>query len=228
MKDAKRIYHDLWNQSLPLFEEGRCEIDRLVNDPADSRRGLTLRARLSDEVISNIEEYTSRLKPYLPNQYFTPCSDLHITILTVISCDSGFRYDPATSDVYCEIIEESIQGLEPPRISFQGMTASPSCLLLCGFPENRSLDKLRDRLRRRLEASDLPSSVDLRYPLKTAHATLMRFTEEQDDISQFTHFIKANRDVSLGTQIIDEIEFVTNDWCHQKANTQIIRTFSSP
>ncbi len=225
MKDAERIYKDLWSKTLPLFESGKYEIDRSINDPTDLRRGLTLRARLSAEVIAQIENYSKNLKPLLPDQYFTPITDLHITVLTVVSCNTDFRYDPMTDTAYCEVIEKSIKDIESPIISFRGITASPSCLLLCGFPENNGLKELRDHLRRWFQTSDLPNSVDFRYPLKTAHATIMRFIENQADISEFTQFIKANKNFSFGAQVIDEIEFVTNDWCHKKNNTNIIRTF---
>lgn len=225
MKNGEKIYNDLRDETFPLFESGKCEIDSSITDPADKRRGLTLRAMLSTEIISQVEEYSKNLKPLLPNQYFTPSSDLHLTVLTVVSCNAEFRYDPMTDDAYCKVIEESIKDIQPPQISFRGITASPSCLLLCGYPENDSLKLLRNRLRERFKTSQLPNSVDFRYPLKTAHATIMRFTENQGDISEFTQFIKANDNCSFGTQIIDEIEFVANDWCHKKNNTKIIRSF---
>jgi 2'-5' RNA ligase len=225
MKDAEKLYADMWRKSLHYFEEGRYEIDPIINDPNDMRRGLTLRAKLSPEILGEVEEYTKALKAFIPNQYFTPRSDLHLTVLTVVSCHSGFHHNPAMDDIYCEVISECMKDIPPPRITFRGLTASPSCLLLRGYPENNSLNELRDRLRVGLKKSGLPNSVDVRYFLKTAHATIMRFVVQNNAITEFTRFVKGSQKHTFGSQTIDQVEFVANDWCHKKTNTKVIRIF---
>ncbi|MEI6891458.1 MAG: hypothetical protein V5783_04715 [Pontiella sp.] len=224
MNDAEIIYTELWDKSMRVFDRGRCEIDSQINNPSDLRRGLTLRAKLSPEVISQIQEFTSTIKNLLPTQYFTPISNLHLTVLTVISCTHDFHYNSALDDAYCEIIMKCMENLTPPSITFNGITASPSCLLLRGYQEDRSLWELRRRLREQFRKSSLPNSVDLRYPLKTAHTTLMRFVNEPDNMAEFTAFIKENKNHFFGRQMVNEIEFVTNDWCHKFHNTKIIKT----
>lgn len=226
MKDAEQIYTDLWSKALHLFEAGQYETDSLINDPADMRRGLTLRAMLTPEVASEVEKYTEAIKALIPNQYFTPTPELHMTVLTVVSCNSDLRHRPEMDDLYCETIRECISDIPPPRIAFRGITASPSCLLLRGYPENERLEELRDRLREQFKASTLPSSVDFRYSLKTAHVTIMRFTEPQNDMAEFTRFIKETQNHPFGGQTIDQVELVINDWCHKKKNTKLIRTFN--
>lgn len=226
MKDAEQIYTDLWSKALHLFEAGQYETDPLINDPADLRRGLTLRAMLDPEIASEIKKYTEAIKTFIPSQYFTPISELHLTVLTVVSCNSDICHKPETDDLYCEVIQECIRDLPPPRIALRGITASPSCLLLRGYPENDCLEELRNRLRGRFKESTLPSSVDFRYSLKTAHVTIMRFTDPQRDIAEFTHFIKETQNRPFGNQTIDQVELVANDWCHKKENTRLVRTFS--
>lgn len=225
MNGPENIYAELWKQTIPLFERGYYETDPLIDDPADVRRGLTLRAKLPETLVSAVEEYTEKLRILLPNQYFTPGSDLHLTLLTVISCSPDFHHNPEMNEVYCALIGECVRNLSPLRITFTGITASPSSLLLCGYPENTDLQTLRDRLRKQLHTSSLPNSADFRYPLITAHVTIMRFVRERSDISRFTRFIKESRNHPFGTYTIDEVEFVSNDWCHKKSNTCLIRSF---
>ena len=224
-REAATIYSDLWNDALPHFESGKCEIDRLVADPHDKRRGLTLRAKLSPTVAADVRAYADQILGYVPNQYVTPPENLHVTILTVVSCYADYSRAPELDDEYCEIIEECIKGVRPFRIDFSGISASRSTLLLCGFPQDGNLETLRSNLRTRLASSGLESSADLRYPLRTAHATILRLIACPDDLPGFVRFIKANKMRISGSQHVDELEFVVNDWCHKTENTQVIRTF---
>lgn len=225
MKPAKTIYDDLWKKTRPLFQQDQHTTDPLISNPNDMRRGLTVRARLNPEVISRVEAFTGALRDFAPDQYFTPASDLHLTILAVIGCHEGFSLNPALEKSYIEIMSKCIQGIPPPRIQFSGITASPSCILLQGYPENNSLADLRNRLREQFKASPLYHSMDARYPIKTAHSTIMRFQKPQSALAEFTRFLSENRNRDFEMQDIDEIELVCNDWCHRKANTRIIAAF---
>lgn len=189
------------------------------------RRGLTLRARLNPEVISHVVAFTDDLQTFAPDQYFTPASDLHLTILAIIGCHEGFSLNPALEEYYIEIISKCIQGISTPRIKFSGVTASPSCILLQGHPENNHLAELRNRLREQFKTSSLPHSMDKRYPIKTAHTTIMRFEHPQHSLRDLTRFLSENRDRDFGIQDVGEIELVCNDWYHRKANTRIIAAF---
>lgn len=226
MKQVKQIYDVLWSNSLPLFQQNRCETDPLIADPNDRRRGLTLRIRPNAYIISKIEQFTETLRTVAPNQYYPPTSDLHLTALTIVSCREGYCCDDDMGKAYADAIAECIRGLPPPHIEFHGITASPSCLLVQGFPQNDSLAALRKLLRERFKTSPLPNTIDSRYPARTAHITIMRFHESQDDLGGFVRFLTENIDYQFGIQEVDEMELVHNDWYHKKANTKIISTFS--
>ena len=225
MKHAKTIYDELWNKTRPLFQQDQHKTDLLISDSNDQRRGLTVRARLTPEVISRVEAFTDALRYFVPDQYFTPAADLHLTILAVVGCHEGFSLKPALEKSYIEIISKCIQDIPPPRIQFSGLTASPSCILLQGYPENNHLAELRNRLREQFKASSLPHSMDKRYSIKTAHATIMRFQHPQNSLRALTRFLSENRDRDFGIQDLDEIVLVCNDWYHRKANTRVIAAF---
>ncbi len=226
MRDAQAIYDDMWNKALPLFQRDQVEADPLIMDPYDARRGLTLRARPGRELVRKIEDFTRQLKPIIPDQYFIPASDLHLTILSIISCSVGVSRDEIPDPAYIKTIAECIGGLPFPRIKFRGITASPSCLLLRGYPENNRLTELRTRLRDAFRNSTLPSSIDARYAIRTAHITVMRFQTPQRFLAGFTQFITANKDHEFGILEIGEIELVSNDWYHKKENTRLLHTFT--
>lgn len=225
MNHAKIIYSDLWNKTRLLFQQDQHKTDPLIADASDMRRGLTVRARLSPDVISKVEAFTVALRSVAPDQYLTPASDLHLTILAVVGCHEGFSLKPALQKSYIEIISKCIQDIPPPRIQFSGVTASPSCILLQGYPENNHLAELRNRLREQFKASFLPHSMDKRYSIKTAHATIMRFQHPQKSLRDLTRFLSENRDRDFGIQALDEIELVCNDWYHRKSNTRVIAAF---
>jgi len=225
MDDVQTIYDDLWSTTFPLFQQGQYEIDPLINDPEDTRRGLTLRARLNPGIILKIEEFTQKLRSVVPDQYFIPASDLHLTVLAVINCQSGVQYDNDRAQSYIKAVSDCIEDLPAPRIEFTGITASPSCLLLQGYPENDSLERLRNRLRESFKTSDLPHSVDARYRIKTAHVTIMRFQKRQASLRGFAQFISAHKNHRIGIEEIQEVELVANDWYHKSDITKAIQVF---
>lgn len=226
MKQAKQIYDDLWNLSIALFQQNRCETDPLIADPNDRRRGLTLRIRPNADIVAKIVAFTDKLRTVAPNQYYPPASDLHLTALTIVSCRDGFSCDEDMGKAYAEAIAECIEDLPHPHIAFKGITASPSCLLVQGLPQNDSLTLLRERLRSKFKDSPLPNTIDSRYPARAAHVTIMRFQESQDDLGRFVQFITENRDHPFGTQKVEGLGLVHNDWYHKKANTRLISTFT--
>ena len=129
------------------------------------------------------------------------------------------------NDAYVELLTHALQSCDPIRIAFKGITASPSCIMLRGYPQDDGLRLLRKRLRAAFKESAITSTVDHRYVLTTAHATLMRFVNPSDEIAAFTQFIRQCRDCFDEVQVVDQIELVLNDWCHQQQNTKLIRSF---
>lgn len=76
---------------------------------------------------------------------------------------------------YVAIIKKSLIGIPETTINFQGITASPSAIMLQGFTNSNSLDDLRNSLRINFTNSGIEESIDKRYSINTAHATVARF-----------------------------------------------------
>lgn len=223
--DLKTHYDSLWKQTLPKFKRAQFEFDPLINAAEDTRYGVTLLARPSDEVKQNILKPLDKIKSVAPNQYYYPDSDLHLTVLSIISCYAGFTLDEIDPLEYRDLISSAIDSVSPFRIQFKGLTASPSCILVQGFPENDQLNKLRNNLRNKFNQSKLQHSIDQRYKLQTAHMTVIRFKEPFKDSPKFVRTISDLRDHHFGSCLIKHLELVGNDWYQQEDKVKLISTF---
>lgn len=223
--DLAAHYHHLWETSRQGFETGKFELDPLLDNPNDLRRGLTLVARPSLEVKENMQLVLQELLQLEPEQYAYPASDLHITLLSIVSCYSGFQLDSVTVEDYASLIRESLKEIEPFTVAFAGVTASPSCVLAQGFPADDTLAQLRDRLRKVFKVSGLEQSIDARYAIQTAHATLLRFRKPLRHPQAFLQKLDELRNFSFGCSTITEAEFVYNDWYQRERHVQVLATF---
>lgn len=216
-------YNQLWRQSLERFRDRRFDCDPYLQGKKDTRYGLTLRAVPSPAVKVSVTQALADIQSAAAGSYFYPPSDLHITVLSVISCYPGFALDAINLEEYMGTIENVTENVTPFRIQFRGITASPSCILIQGFPEDNQLNNLRDNLRRAFNQSELQHSIDKRYELQTAHMTVIRFRQPPDQPEQFIEKLRAYRDVDFGSYIIDELELVGNDWYQREVNLEMIR-----
>ena len=219
-------YSKLWTQSLEKFRDGGFECDPYLQGKEDRRYGLTLRARPSDVVSEEINQMLADIQAVSPNQYYYPKSDLHLTILSVISCYVGFTLGAINPGAYVQIIRSVAEHIPPFCIRFRGVTASPSCILVQGFPDDNQLNDLRDLLREAFSQSGLQHSVDARYRLETAHVTAIRFRKPPVKPANFVKKLAEYRDCDFGRCIIDELELVGNGWYQQKGNVEMVRRFT--
>ena len=89
--DLKAHYRKLYVESLEMITADRYELDTLIDSKDDRRFGITLVIRPSDEVKEAIQSFLEALKKVEPYQYYYPSSDIHITVMSIISCYEGFN-----------------------------------------------------------------------------------------------------------------------------------------
>lgn len=225
-QQLQQHYDSLWQQSLSGFEQHQFETDAYLattNRPADSRYGLTLLARPSLQVQQQIQRSMASLMQLEPHQYYYPASDLHLTILSLISCYAGFALSQIDTAAYLQLVQQAITNTGPLRLHFRGITASPSCVLVQGFFADNQLNKLRQQLRLAFQQSALQHSIDQRYSLQTAHMTVVRFQQQPSKPEPFFNSIKALRQQDFGSCLIEELELVGNDWYQRQENTVLIK-----
>lgn len=223
--NLKRHYDTLWKESLQTFKRNKFKFDPQIDSASDTRFGITLLARPSKEVKQEISKTLKEINAVAPNQYYYPDSDLHITTLSIISCYQGFSLKSIKPTEYCSLIQSAVDYVSPFHIRFRGLTASPSCILIQGFPENNQLNRLRNRLRDNFNQSGLEHSIDKRYKLQTAHITAIRFKEPFSDADKFVKTISNFRNKDFGSCLVDQLELVVNDWYHKKDKVTELHTF---
>lgn len=223
--DLEQHYHQLWTRSVQQFESGHYEYDPMIDAPVDSRRGITLLARPTLNVRMAIETMLSDLKASEPEQYYYPITDIHLTVLSIISCYEDFSLSLIDATQYVALVQEVINAQKPFKIQFRGITASPSCLLIQGFPLDNALKKIRNGLRQRFQNSGLQHSIDKRYAIQTAHSTVVRFRKPLTQPEAFLQKVETYQEVDFGMFDVNELELVFNDWYQKTGITGMLAKY---
>ncbi|MCY7420719.1 MAG: hypothetical protein LH478_03140 [Chitinophagaceae bacterium] len=216
-------YKKFWAEALKKFKKGQFEYDRLIDDRNDHRYGLTILIRPSDVIKQAINQLLMHLKALEPDQYYYPCTDMHVTVLSVISCYNGFTRASFNRDDYTHVVKQSLKNIHPFKLHFQGITASPAGILAQGYPDGM-LNLMRKNLRTFFKKSGLETSFDTRYAIVAAHSTIMRFKHPLNNPEKFIQVLKEYRHHEFGCMHVSEIELVFNDWYQRKEKGFTIAT----
>lgn len=219
-------YNQLYKTSSEAILAQKYSLDLDLHNPSDSRYGATILIRPSEKIKDKIQSFLDDLKKIEPNQYYYPNSDIHITVLSIISCYEGFSLDKIVPDDYIKIIQESLKELDKIKIKFRGITASNSAIMIQGFPTDETLNNLRDKLRENFRKTTLEQSIDSRYSISAAHATVMRFTEELQNPEKLIAKTNEFRDFDFGEFTVEKLELVLNDWYQREENTIHLAQFN--
>jgi 2'-5' RNA ligase len=121
------------------------------------------------------------------------------------------RPDARLAD-YQAAVRAALEGTPPFAIDFTGVTVSPGAVLAQGYPRGPALEALRARLRAQLRARGLDDTLEQRYRIVTAHATLLRFVRPLADPAALAALLADVRPQPLGVLQARELELVVNDW----------------
>lgn len=212
-------YNELYKKSSEAILAGNYKLDAQINNESDSRFGITFLIRPSEIIKANIQSFLDELKAIEPNQYYYPDSDIHITLMSIISCYDGFTLDAINVHEYIDLIQQSLVILDKIKIEFRGATASPSAIMIQGFPTDESLNNFRDKLREDFKKSSLQQSIDSRYAISTAHSTVLRFQEKLENPQKLMQVVEKYRDYDFGEFQVENLELVYNDWYQREKNT---------
>lgn len=218
-------YKKLYNESIKKISSDNYETDQLIDSDKDKRFGLTLLIRPSNEIKKEIQKFIKKFKEIEPNQYYYPNSDIHITVMSIISCYNGFDMSKIDLQKYVELTEKCLLKGVDLNITFKGITASPSGVMIQGFMSNSELNDIRDRLRKEFKNSNLEQSLDKRYSIQTAHSTIIRFKSELSQKEKFLELLNKNINYDFGTFNVNKFELVYNDWYQREQYVKNIYEF---
>ena len=225
--DLKQHYTALYNESIEKIVTNTYQIDNQIDSLSDRRFGITLLIRPDSQTKKNIQDFLDELKQIDPEQYYYPSSDIHITVLSIISCYDGFDLETISIPDYIAIIEKSLVGIQDVAINFQGVTASPSAIMLQGFTNSDSLDDLRNNLRTNFTDSGLQESIDKRYSINTAHSAVARFRKEISHTEKLIAVLEKYRNFDFGKFKVEKYHLVYNDWYQRKQFVKELHEFQS-
>ncbi|WP_428667922.1 2'-5' RNA ligase family protein [Runella sp.] len=224
--DLEQHYHQMWTHAVRQFTVGNFEYDSLTDAGSnDQRRGITLLARPSETVKEAVGKMLRDLHTSEPQQYYYPVTDIHVTVLSIISCYAGFSLSLIDIEAYKALVQKVLKNHKSFKVTFSGLTASPGSLIIQGFPEDDTLNDIRNTLRRRFRNSELQHSIDKRYAIQTAHSTVVRFKEPLADSETFLRKAKKYKEVDFGTFEVNELELVFNDWYQKAENTVVLAKY---
>lgn len=216
------IYQQLWAEAVSAFERGAPQIDPNLSDKGnDLRRGVTLAFRPTTAVWTKVENFLDQLAEVSPGQYLYQPEELHVTVLSIISGTEFWRREIRSLAAGRAIINEVLSRQRFFKISFRGVTASPSAVMIQGFPVGDGLEKLREELRAAFARNGLDGQLDRRYKITFAHMTVMRFQRTDADWKRLKEFLAENRDTDFGEMEVSRIQLIWGDWY---ASSNIART----
>lgn len=218
-------YKKLYNESIRKISSDNYEIDDLIDSNKDNRFGITLLIRPSIEIKERIHTFITEIKKIEPNQYYYPNSDIHITVMSIISCYDGFDLKTIDLAKYIKLTEKCLAEKKDLNITFRGITTSASGIMIQGFMDNNELNDIRNRLRKEFKNSNLEQSLDKRYSIQTAHSTIVRFRTELNQKGKLLEFLDKNLNYQFGTFKVNEFELVYNDWYQRKKHVKEIHKF---
>ena len=224
--NLKEHYTKLYQDSIQKIQLDSYQVDNLIDSNNDKRFGITLLLRPDNPVKINIQKFLSEIKSIEPNQYYYRNSDLHVTVMSIITCYDGFNLSQIKIEDYVDTIKKSIRGINCFDIEFNGLTASQNCLMVQGFLTNDTLNQVRDNLRINFKNTILEQSIDKRYAIQTSHSTILRLKNQLNDKEKFLQKVNEYRDFYFGTFEVNTLELVFNDWYQRKEFVKTLYKFS--
>lgn len=224
-EELQTHYDQMWNSSVDKLTRGEYFIDPNLK-VRDNRMGITLRIRPDEVTIDKISTFQKELCEVLPEQFHYPKETVHMTVLSIVSCsEENHLSDLNDCKLYIDLISEVLENERSFEIEHSGVTLGDVGLLLQGFPKQDALNALRERIRGKLEESELASALEKRYKINSAHSTVMRYQQELKNIAGFVSWSERQRDRKLGVTKVGKLELVMNDWYHSPEQTKICKTW---
>lgn len=207
-KELDSLYKSIDQKGKAAILKNQFADPYLCQVKADSRRGLTLLARLPVHVGRNIGYAQQKLRIANPNLYCYPLADLHPTVLDLIGARADFSLAPADLAAYQNSIKELLANCRPFSVTLQGLIASPSGILAAGYYSDE-LFELREALRLKL-AKELPLAE--RYQTASGHVTIAHFKAPLNDSNGLLFDLAKMDQLRFGSFVVKQVDLVIHDW----------------
>ena len=208
------LYEKIDFEGREAIRNRREMIDPVLNHlEQDKRLELTLLIHIGGTVAGSLKAFMDEMRKLEPDQYFYPESDLHVTVLDLISADQNFERNRLVIDESLELAKSAISGLPPFCIDFNGIITSNAAVLAKGYYTG-GLRNLRDRLR----SIAMEQGFDLRerYQSISAHSTIIRYKSALQNREKFLTTLEKYKRFNIGGLKVNELELVIHDWYNRR------------
>ncbi|MDN2665493.1 hypothetical protein OW495_02120 [Vibrio sp. 14N.309.X.WAT.E.F5] len=210
------IYDDMWQRFELALKRNEYELDPYLSElENDTRRGITALAYLNQGNSSTINEiirFQKEVRELEPKQYYHPSNELHLTVLSVISCLPEFAVTEIDVNPYIDVFRSALKNAGKIEIRYHGVSASPNCIVIQGFPTSDTLERLRNELRTQLTEAGVRVTFDSRYKLVTTHSSIIRFKAPLNDAKQLLALCQRYKNHDFGRVVLEDFELVFNNW----------------
>lgn len=218
LKKLDSLYSSINAEGCTLFDSGRCVPDPFLNAPRenDKRRGITLLVPLDVKTAGACTVLENDIRAIEPDLYFYPVSDLHVTVLDLVSVRDGFRRDDDGIGKFIRLMEKAVAEVHPFSISFKGIITSRAGILVKGY-YSRELQDLRARIRELAIAENI--ALEERYKSYSAHVTVARFKSLVRNWPALWAFIEKESLREVGAMTVNAMHLVIHDWYNREKET---------
>ena len=112
-------------------------------------------ARLAPGVVQRIGLFQETLGAIEPEQYYYPATDIHVTVLSLLTAAEHNQEQLAQAGAFIPAVEAALSGVRTFRLETVGVTLTSTAVLAQGFPEADALTPIRERIRETLKAQGL-------------------------------------------------------------------------
>ncbi|HEY8399157.1 MAG TPA: hypothetical protein VIK80_14535 [Flavihumibacter sp.] len=226
--DLDLFYEQLFKEGIQTLKADEYTTDPYLLAGKDHRFGITLLLRPDRAIRQEIQSFFHPFIQTDPNQYYYPHTDIHVTILSIISCYEGFRLSQIDPRKYIRAIQQCVDQTQPFDIIYRGITLSADAVMVRGHLADDSLNQFRNCLRAQIKNSELADSIDKRYAIFTAHSTVIRYQYPLHNKDRWIELLEEHENHDFGRQTVREVELVYNDWYQRASKVQVLHTFELP
>jgi 2'-5' RNA ligase len=221
------LYEGMWEEALGSFQAGVVQPDPYLTAlESDVRRGMALIARVPIANQSALCALIDRVREAAPDQHYYRAEQFHATVLPVIATVLPLPLEDIPLAAFIVALQEAFDGAKSFDIELRGITASPSVVMVQGYPD-AILNHLRECLREALQQAGLAMAIEPAYKRTAAHITLMRFSTTPASLTRFTEALKQIRQENLdfGTMRVEEICLTYGDYYLTPEHSQNLHVF---
>lgn len=222
--ELSRLYANIFETGYAKIMEGG-SVDPLAALPdADDRMAVALVIRIPAEIRNRILGGMQPLRSEMPELYYYPGEDMHITLLEILRGRKGLRRpDAGQTEQYTACIKAALRGNPPFSVFMQGLTASDGAVMAKGFYEE-PLERIRRGLRAVLREKGI--FFEERYETYSCHITAARFPEKISNPGRLIKFLEENAETVWGSWKVKTLELTYHNWYDSKKET--LETFTLP